>query len=66
MRGVGPAFDRGLKAMGATPVAIPGSEVYQALATGVVNAAVTDVAGRLLAQVLRGPGPHDRGAGAGR
>jgi TRAP-type C4-dicarboxylate transport system substrate-binding protein len=44
MRGVGPAFDRGLKAMGATPVAIPGSEVYQALATGVVDAAITDVA----------------------
>lgn len=44
MRGLGPAFDRGLKAMGATPVAIPGSEVYQALATGVIDAAITDVA----------------------
>lgn len=44
MRGLGPAFDRGLKAMGATPVTIPGSEVYQALATGVVDAALTDVA----------------------
>ncbi|MBP2299689.1 TRAP transporter substrate-binding protein DctP [Azospirillum picis] len=44
MRGIGPAFDRGLKAMGATPVAIPGSEVYQALATGVIDAAITDVA----------------------
>ncbi|CAO3425406.1 TRAP transporter substrate-binding protein DctP [Azospirillum endophyticum] len=44
MRGIGPAFDRGLKAMGATPVAIPGSEVYQALATGVIDTAITDVA----------------------
>lgn len=44
MRGLGPAFDRGLKAMGATPVAIPGSEVYQALATGVIDSAITDVA----------------------
>ncbi len=44
MRGIGPAFDRGLKAMGATPVAIPGSEVYQALATGVIDSAITDVA----------------------
>jgi TRAP-type C4-dicarboxylate transport system substrate-binding protein len=44
MRGIGPAFDRGLTAMGATTVAMPGSEVYQALATGVIDAAVTDVA----------------------
>lgn len=44
MRGLGPAFDRGLEAMGATTVSMPGSEVYQALATGVIDAAVTDVA----------------------
>ncbi len=44
MRGIGPAFDRGLVAMGATTVSMPGSEVYQALATGVIDAAVTDVA----------------------
>jgi len=44
MRGIGPAFDRGLNAMGATTVSMPGSEVYQALATGVVDAAITDVA----------------------
>lgn len=44
MRGIGPAFDRGLTAMGATTVSMPGSEVYQALATGVVDAAITDVA----------------------
>ncbi|MFN3937117.1 MAG: TRAP transporter substrate-binding protein DctP [Gemmobacter sp.] len=44
MRGLGPAFDRGLEAMGATTVGMPGSEVYQALATGVIDAAVTDVA----------------------
>jgi TRAP-type C4-dicarboxylate transport system substrate-binding protein len=44
MRGIGPAFDAGLVAMGATTVSMPGSEVYQALATGVIDAAVTDVA----------------------
>ncbi|AZO00861.1 C4-dicarboxylate ABC transporter [Mesorhizobium sp. M9A.F.Ca.ET.002.03.1.2] len=44
MRGIGPAFDRGLTAMGATTAAMPGSEVYQALATGVIDAAITDVA----------------------
>jgi C4-dicarboxylate-binding protein DctP len=44
MRGLGPAFDRSLTAMGATTVSMPGSEVYQALATGVIDAAITDVA----------------------
>jgi len=44
MRGLGPAFDKGLEAMGATTVSLPGSEVYQALATGIIDAAVTDVA----------------------
>lgn len=43
-RGVTPPFDAGLAAMGATPTAMPGSEVYQALATGVIDGAVTDVA----------------------
>lgn len=44
MRGLGPAFDEGLTAMGATTVTLPGSEVYQALATGVIDGAITDVA----------------------
>ena len=44
MRGIGPAFDTGLTAMGATTVSLPGSEVYQGLATGVIDAAITDVA----------------------
>ncbi len=44
MRGLGPAFDRGLAAMGAITVSMPGSEVYQSLATGVIDAAITDVA----------------------
>ena len=44
MRGIGPAFDRSLVAMGASPVSMPGSEVYQALATGIIDAGITDVA----------------------
>ena len=44
MRGLGPAFDTGLTAMGATTVSMPGSEVYQGLATGVIDAAITDIA----------------------
>ena len=44
LRGLGPAFDTGLSAMGATTVSMPGSEVYQALATGVIDAAITDIA----------------------
>lgn len=44
MRGLGPAFDRSLIAMGASTVSMPGSEVYQALATSVIDAAITDVA----------------------
>ncbi|EKF16902.1 TRAP dicarboxylate transport system, periplasmic component (DctP-like) protein [Nitratireductor pacificus pht-3B] len=44
MRGLGPAFDRSLIAMGASTASMPGSEVYQALATGVIDAAITDVA----------------------
>ena len=44
MRGVSPPFDKALQALGATPANMPGSEVYQALATGVIDAAITDVA----------------------
>jgi C4-dicarboxylate-binding protein DctP len=44
MRGITPPFDAGLTAMGATTVTMPGSEAYQALATGVVDAGITDVA----------------------
>jgi TRAP-type C4-dicarboxylate transport system substrate-binding protein len=44
IRGLNPAFDSGLKAMGAATSSMPGSEVYQALATGVIDAAQTDVA----------------------
>jgi len=44
MRGLTPPFDAALAALGATPTAMPGSEVYQALATGVIDGAVTDVA----------------------
>lgn len=43
-RGLTPPFDAALAAMGATPAAMPGSEVYQALATGVIDGAITDVA----------------------
>lgn len=41
MRGYNKLFDNGLIAMGASTVSMPGSEVYQALQTGVVDAAVT-------------------------
>lgn len=44
IRGLNPQFDAGLTALGATTSALPGSEVYQALATGVLDAAITDVA----------------------
>ncbi|MBK0326148.1 TRAP transporter substrate-binding protein DctP [Rhodobacteraceae bacterium F11138] len=41
VRGLTPAFDAGLEALGAAPTALPGSEVYQALATGVLDGAMT-------------------------
>ncbi|WP_353476031.1 TRAP transporter substrate-binding protein DctP (plasmid) [Salipiger sp. H15] len=41
IRGLSPAFDAGLAALGASPSAMPGSEVYQALATGVLDGALT-------------------------
>lgn len=44
LRGLVPAFDASLTAMGAATSAMSGSEVYQALATGVIDAALTDVA----------------------
>lgn len=44
VRGLGPTFDESLVALGAAPVSMPGSEVYQALATGVIDAGLTDVA----------------------
>jgi len=44
IRGLTPTFDASLEAMGAAPAAMPGSEVYQALATGVIDSGVTDVA----------------------
>lgn len=41
VRGLTPAFDAGLAALGAAPTALPGSEVYQALATGILDGAMT-------------------------
>ena len=44
IRGLNKLFDAGLIAMGAAPSAMPGSEVYQALQTGVIDAGFTGVA----------------------
>jgi C4-dicarboxylate-binding protein DctP len=44
IRGLSKLFDAGLIAMGAAPSAMPGSEVYQALQTGVIDAGITGVA----------------------
>jgi len=43
IRGLNKLFDSGLEAMGASPSAMPGSEVYQALQTGVLDAGFTGV-----------------------
>jgi C4-dicarboxylate-binding protein DctP len=43
IRGLSKLFDSGLIAMGASTSTMPGSEVYQALQTGVIDAAVTGV-----------------------
>ena len=43
IRGLNKLFDQGLSAMGASPSAMPGSEVYQALQTGVIDAGFTAV-----------------------
>ena len=44
IRGLTSTFDASLAALGASPASMPGSEVYQALATGVIDAGLTDVA----------------------
>ncbi len=43
IRGLSKLFDAGLTALGASPSAMPGSEVYQALQTGVIDAGFTGV-----------------------
>lgn len=43
IRGLNRLVDEGLVAAGAAPAAMPGSEVYQALQTGVIDAGLTDV-----------------------
>ena len=43
IRGLNKLFDAGLEAMGAAPSAMPGSEVYQSLQTGVLDAGFTGV-----------------------
>ena len=44
IRGLIPAFNASLQALGAAPASMSGSKVYQALATGVIDAGLTDVA----------------------
>ncbi len=41
MRGLVPAFNASLEALGASPISMSGGEVYQSLATGVIDAAMT-------------------------
>ena len=41
IRGLNKLFDAGLEAMGASPLSMPGSEVYQALQTGILDAGFT-------------------------
>ncbi len=43
IRGLNTLTDNALKAVGAAPSAMPGSEVYQGLQTGVLDAGLTDV-----------------------
>jgi C4-dicarboxylate-binding protein DctP len=43
IRGLNRLFDSGLEAMGASPSAMPGTEVYQSLQTGVLDAGFTGV-----------------------
>lgn len=44
IRGLVPAFNASLKALGAAPVSMSGSKVYESLSTGVIDAGLTDVA----------------------
>jgi len=44
IRGLEPSFNASLQALGAAPSSMSGSKVYQALATGVIDAGLTDVA----------------------
>lgn len=44
IRGLVPAFNESLEALGAAPSSMSGSKVYQALATGVIDAGLTDAA----------------------
>lgn len=44
IRGLVPPFNAGLEEMGASPVSMSGAEVYSALSTGVIDAAITDIA----------------------
>lgn len=44
IRGLEPSFNASLEALGAAPASMSGSKVYQALATNVIDAGVTDVA----------------------
>lgn len=44
IRGLIPAFNASLEALGAAPSSMSGSKVYEALATGVIDAGLTDVA----------------------
>jgi C4-dicarboxylate-binding protein DctP len=43
IRGLNPLTDNALKVVGAAPSAMPGSEVYQGLQSGVLDAGLTDV-----------------------
>jgi C4-dicarboxylate-binding protein DctP len=43
IRGLNPLTDNALKAVGAAPSAMPGSEVYQGLQSGVLDAGLTDI-----------------------
>jgi TRAP-type C4-dicarboxylate transport system substrate-binding protein len=47
IRGINKIIDAGLAANGASPLSTPGSEVYQALQSGVLDAALTDVSAAL-------------------
>lgn len=44
VRGLIPAFNASLEALGAAPVSMSGSKVYEALSTGVIDAGLTDIA----------------------